>query len=157
VENVLGSGQYKGTQSAQTTLSLSQLIEFPGKRDARIAATAAEFDSSQWQLQAERLEVLSEAAVAFANILGAQRRIQILDGIIASLDGLTPLLQRRVDLGASSPADISRAQVAADLIRVDRERAKTALDTARQELAALMGMANPDFGQAIGAFGSTTA
>src|SRR5262249_44330326 len=141
VENVLVSGQYKGTQSAQTTLSLSQLIECPGKRDARIAATAAEFDSSQWQLQAERLEVLSEAAVAFANILGAQRRIQILDGIIASLDGLTPLLQRRVDLGASSPADISRAQVAADLIRVDRERAKTALDTARQELAALMGMA----------------
>ena len=60
VENVLGSGQYKGSQSAQTTLTLSQLIEFPGKRDARIAATSAEFDSSQWQLQAERLDVLSE-------------------------------------------------------------------------------------------------
>src|SRR5580765_2982771 len=62
VENVLGSGQYKGSQSAQTTLTLSQLIEFPGKRDARIAATSAEFDSSQWQLQSERLEVLSETA-----------------------------------------------------------------------------------------------
>jgi len=156
VENVLGSGQYKGSQSAQTTLTLSQLIEFPGKRDARIAATSAEFDSSQWQLQSERLEVLSETAVAFVNILGAQRRIQILDGIIASLDGLTPLLQRRVDLGASSQADISRAQVAADLIRVDRERAKTALDTARRELAVLMGLTSPDFGQAVGAFGSVT-
>jgi len=154
VENVLGSGQYKGSQSAQTTLTLSQLIEFPGKRDARIAATSAEFDSSQWQLQSERLEVLSETAVAFVNILGAQRRIQILDGIIASLDGLTPLLQRRVELGASSPADISRAQVAADLIRVDRERAKTALDTARRELAVLMGQGTPDFGQAVGALGS---
>jgi cobalt-zinc-cadmium efflux system outer membrane protein len=154
VENVLGSGQYKGSQSAQTTLTLSQLIEFPGKRDARIAATSAEFDSSQWQLQSERLEILSETAVAFVNILGAQRRVQILDGIIASLDGLTPLLQRRVELGASSPADISRAQVAADLIRVDRERAKTAVDTARRELAVLMGQTTPDFGQAVGALGS---
>lgn len=154
VENVYGTGPYRGTQSAETTLQLSQLIEFPGKRDARIAATTAELDSTRWQRQAERLDVLSETAIAFVNILGAQRRIQIFDGLIASLDGMTPLLQRRIDAGASSPADVGRAQVAADLIRADRERTRTSLAIARRDLAALMGVPSPDFGQVVGDFGT---
>jgi len=154
VENVGGTGPYRGTQSAETTLQLSQLIEFPGKRDARIAATAAELDSTRWQRQAERLDVLSETAIAFVNILGVQRRIQIFDGLIVALDGMMPLLQRRIEAGASSPADVGRAQVAADLIRADRERARTSLATARRELAALMGVPSPDFGQAVGDFGA---
>ena len=153
VENVFGTGVYRGTNAAETTLQISQVVEFPGKRGARIASASAEVDSARWQRQAERLEVLSETAVAFVNVISAQRRVKIFDDIIASLDRLTPLLQRRVEAGASSPADIARAQVAADLIRVDRERTKTALATARRELAALMGIINPDFGQAVGDFG----
>ena len=152
VENVGGSGPYRGTQAAQTTLSLGQLIEFPGKRDARIASASADIDVMQWQRQAERLDVLSETAIAFVNVLGAQRRIQIYDGLIGSLDGIGPLLQRRVEAGASSQAEVARAQVAADLIRADRERAKTMLSSSRRELAALMGIAIPDFGAVTGDF-----
>jgi len=155
VENVAGSGRYRGTRSAETTLQIGQLIEFPGKRDARVTAASAEIETARWQRQSERLEVLSETAVTFVRILGAQRRIEIFDGLIASLDGMLPLLQRRIDAGASSPADVSRAQVAADLIRVERERTKTALETARRELATLMGLTAPDFGAAVGDFGST--
>ena len=153
IENIYGTGDYRGTQLAEKTLQLSQLVEFPGKRDARIAATSAELDSARWQRQAERLEVLSETAIAFVNVLSAQQRIVIFDTLIASLDGMTPLLQRRVEVGASSPADIARAKVAADMIRADRERARTALGTARRELAALMGGINPDFGQVVGDLG----
>ena len=152
VENVNGSGPYRGTRSAETTVQLGQLIEFPGKRDARIAAASGDLDATRWQRQAERLDVLSETAIAFVNVLGAQRRIQIFDTVIASLDGLGPLLQRRVELGASSQAEIGRAQVAADLLRADRERTKTGLSTARRELAALMGATAPDFGPAVGDF-----
>jgi cobalt-zinc-cadmium efflux system outer membrane protein len=157
VENVAGSGPYHGTRSAETTLQLGQLIEFPGKRDARIVAASAEVEAARWQQQAERLEVLSEAAVTFITMLGAQRRMQIYDGLIKSLDGLEPLLRRRVEQGASSPADVNRAQIASDLIRAERERAQTALDTARRELAALMGRSSPDFGRAVGNFGAVGA
>ncbi len=52
-----------------------------------------------------------------------------------------------------TPADTARARVAADLVRADRERARTALATARRDLAVLMGLPNPDFGQAVGDFG----
>ncbi|MBX9841307.1 MAG: TolC family protein [Xanthobacteraceae bacterium] len=154
VENVYGTGPYRGLGAAETTLQLGQLIEFPGKRDARITAATAELDAARWQRQAERLEVLSETAVLFATILGSQRRIQIFDGLVNALDGMQPLLQRRVDSGASSPVDIGRAQVAADLIRAEKERAQVALDIARRELAVLMGKSAPDFGPAVGDFGA---
>ena len=150
LDNALGSGQYRDLRSAETTLELSQLFEFRGKRAARVAAGTAEVDSAYWQLEALRLEILSETATAFFNVLAGQRRVQILEAQIASLDRLAPLLQRRVEAGASSPGEVARAQLATDLLRADRERALTVLAIARRELAALMGIDVPDFGRAAG-------
>ncbi len=150
LDNVFGTGDYRGTRAAETTLQLSQLVELGAKRQARIAAGTAELDGAYWQRAAVRLEVLSETAIAFFNVLSAQRRVQIFDAQIASLARLLPLLQRRVDAGASSPAEIARAQVAADLVRAERERALTELSIARRELAVLMGTNNPDFRSVLG-------
>lgn len=150
LDRAFGSGSHRGLRSAETTLQLSQLIELGGKREARVAAGTAELDAARWQRVSVRLEVLSETAVAFFNVLGAQRRAHIFDTQIEALDKLTPLLQRRIEAGASSPAEISRAQVAADLVRAERERTMTALGIARRELAALMGRDSPDFTFALG-------
>ncbi|MFZ5734402.1 MAG: TolC family protein [Pseudomonadota bacterium] len=154
-DNVLGTGAYRGTKSAETTLQLGQLIELGGKRSARVAAGSAELDAAYYQRSAVRLEVISDAAVAFFNVLGAQRRIAIFDTHAAALQRLIPLLQRRVDAGASSFAEVARAQVAADLVRADRERARTSLAIAKLELATLMGVSRVDFGQATGDFTRT--
>jgi cobalt-zinc-cadmium efflux system outer membrane protein len=150
LDNALGSGPYKGLRAAETTLQLSQLVELGGKREARLAAGDAGIGTAVWQRRATRLEVMSETAVAFITVVSAQRRIEIFDEQIASLDQLIPLLQKRVQEGASSPAETLRAQVAADLFRVDRERAKTQLATARRDLAILMGDSIPRFGAAAG-------
>ena len=149
-DKIFGTGELRGTQSAETALQLSQLIELGGKREARVAAGAAEVDAARWERAALRLEILSDTAVAFFSVLGAQRRIQIYNTQIAALDRLTPLLQQRVDAGASHPAEIARAQVASDLVRAERERARTALAVARLELATFMGASTPDFPQVAG-------
>src|SRR5258708_2053208 len=150
LDNALGSGPYKGLRSAETNLQLSQLVELGGKREARVAAGEARIGTAVWQRRATRLEVLSETAIAFITIVSAQRRLGIFDEQISGLDQLIPLLQKRVQDGASSPAETLRAQVAADLFRVDRERAKTQLATARRDLAILMGDSSPRFGEAVG-------
>lgn len=155
LDNALGSGAYRGTRSAETTLQLSQLVELGGKREARIASGTAEVDAAQWQRAAVRLEIMSDTAVAFYAVLAAQRRIAIYDSQIAALQRLTPLLQRRVEAGASSPAETARAQIATDLLRADRERARTQLAIARLELATLMGLDGPDFTQAVGDLNSS--
>jgi cobalt-zinc-cadmium efflux system outer membrane protein len=154
LDNALGSGRFKGVRSAETNLQLSQLVELGGKREARLVAGEAGIGTAVWQRRATRLEVLSETAIAFITVVSAQRRIEIFDEQISNLDQLIPLLQKRVQEGASSPAETLRAQVAADLFRVDRERAKTQLATARRDLAILMGDSSPRFGEAMGGLAS---
>lgn len=149
-DNSLGSGIYRGTRSAETTLQISQAFELFGKRDARIAAGAAGVEVAAIQRKAVRLEVLSETAIAFLGVLGAQRRIRILDEQIAAIDRLTPLLRRRVEAGASSPAETGRAEVASALVKADRERLKATLASARRELAVLMGDPTPKFSEVSG-------
>lgn len=150
VDNALGSGPYRGTRSAESTLQISQMFELWGKREARIAAGQAGVDAATIERRAIRLQLLSETAIAFLNVLGLQQRIQILDEQVVSIDRLSPLLQRRVDAGASSPAETGRAEVASALVKADRERTKAALASARRELAVLMGDTSPKFGAVSG-------
>jgi outer membrane protein, heavy metal efflux system len=154
-DDSFGSGVYRGTKSAETTLQISQVFELFGKRDARIAAGQAGVETVQIHRKAVRLEILSETAIAFLSVLGLQRRIQILDEQIAEIDKITPLLQRRVDAGASSPAETGRAEVASALVKADRERVKAALVSARRELAILMGDSVPKFKSVSGRLDST--
>ena len=90
--------------------------------------------------------------MAFLTVLGAQRRVEILNDQVAAIDRLTPLLQRRVEAGASSPAETGRAQVASDLVKADRERVKASLSSARRDLAVLMGDTSPRFSTVTGRF-----
>jgi len=144
-DNSFGSGAYRGTRSAESTLQISQMFELWGKRDARIAAGQAGLDAASIGRQAARLEVLSETAIAFVTVLGLQRRIHILDEQIEAIDKISPLLQRRVEAGASSVAETGRAEVASALVKADRERTRSALASARRELAILMGEPAPKF------------
>ncbi|MDE5445411.1 TolC family protein [Bradyrhizobium sp. CSA207] len=155
-DNSLGSGTYRGTKSAETTLQISQAFELFGKREARIAAGEAGTEVAAIQRKAVRLELLSETAIAFLSVLGAQRRIQILDEQIVAIDRLTPLLRRRVEAGASSPAETGRAEVASALVKGDRERFKATLASARRELAVLMGDPTPKFTEVSGRLDDTT-
>ncbi len=154
-DNSLGSGKYRGTRSAESTLQISQLFELFGKRNARIAVGQAGIETAAIQRQAVRLEILSETAIAFLSVLGLQRRIQILDEQVAAIDKITPLLQRRVDAGASSPAETGRAEVASALVKADRERLRATLASARRELAVLMGGTTPNFSTVSGRLDAT--
>lgn len=152
-DNAFGTGPYQGTRSAEYTLQLSQLIELGGKRNARMAAGSAELEAYNWQREATRLEILSDTAIAFFSVLAAQRRVGIYDTQLAALQRLTPLLQRRVDAGASPPSEIARARIATDLVRVERERARATLAISRLELATLMGSSQPNFPSVVGDLG----
>jgi cobalt-zinc-cadmium efflux system outer membrane protein len=155
-DNSFGSGIYRGTRSAETTLQISQLFELFGKREARIAAGQAGVEGAAIERKAVRLQILSETAIAFLNVLGLQRRIQILDEQVGAIERLSPLLQRRVDAGASSPAETGRAEVAAALVKADRERTKANLSSVRRELAVLMGDISAKFASVSGRFDATS-
>lgn len=150
VENVAGTNTYQGLDLAETTLQISQLMELGGKREARIAAASAGSGIARWEREAIRLQVFAETTAAFVTVLSAQRRVDVLQTQVGAIERLSPLLQTRVQVGASSAAEVSRARVASDLARVELEKAKASLATARRELALLMGLPEAKFGPATG-------
>ena len=152
VDNFAPGGSVPG-QPVETTLLLSQLIELGGKRDARVAAALGDYDAARLEREATRLELFSETTIAFVGVLAAQRRIALLDRHVAALERLVPLMQRRTDAGASSPAEVARVQTAVGFARVERERTRTTFAVARRELGVLMGLDTPDFATVSGDFG----
>ena len=97
LDDAFGTGQYRSLDSAETTLAISQLIELGGKRDARVAAGSAELEAARWERAAVRLEILSDTAVAFFNVLGGQRKVQILrraDRLARAADAVAPAASR---------------------------------------------------------------
>lgn len=145
LDNAFGSKAKKNLDAAETTLQISQLFELGGKRDARLAVAAAEIDVARWERAATRLQVLAETTEAFARALGAQRRVEELEDQVADLDRLTPLLQRRVEAGASSSAEISRGRLATETARVELAKSRAAFQSARRELSVLIGERTPSF------------
>ena len=152
LDNAFGSKLKRNLDTAETTLQISQLFELGGKREARMAASAAEVDTARWDRAAVRLQVLAEATEAFARTLGAQARVTELEDQVSDLDQLTPLLQKRVEAGASSRAEISRGRVATEVTRVELAKARSAFQAARRELSVLMGEKVPSFSGVRGDF-----
>ena len=146
-------GESSVVSGAEFTLQISQLIELGGKRGARVQAALGDYDTARWEREATRLELLSEATIAFVEALSLQRKIQILERQAGQLEKLVPQMQKRVEAGASSPSEVTRTQAAAGMVRLERERARVALNLARRELAALMGKDYPTFPSVAGDFG----
>ncbi|MFC3694320.1 TolC family protein [Chenggangzhangella methanolivorans] len=150
IDGAFGSNARRNLGAAETTLQISQLFELGGKRQARMAAAAAETDLARWDRAATRLQVLAETAEAFARTLGAQARVAELESQVDDLDRLTPLLERRVEAGASSRAEIARGRVATETTRVELAKAKASFHAARRELSTLIGDKAASFGSVGG-------
>jgi cobalt-zinc-cadmium efflux system outer membrane protein len=150
MENLAGSGEFSGTESAETTVTLSQLIELGGKRGKRRAASALEADLAGWDFETRRLDVLTATAKAFVAGLAAQERLAQADELAGLAERFFRTVSERVEAGKVSPVEQTRAQVPLAAARVAQDRARLALEAARKELAALWGEETAGFERAVG-------
>jgi cobalt-zinc-cadmium efflux system outer membrane protein len=139
VEDVLGSGEFRGASESQTTLLLGQLVELGGKRAARVRLAAAEHELAGWDYEARRITVFTGTVDAFVEVLAAQERRRLAGEALDLAEAMRRVARRRVEAGLASPAEEIRAGVAVDAAGVEREHAEHELATARTELAAQWG------------------
>lgn len=139
VEDVAGSGDFRGADEAQSTLLLGQLVELGGKRTARARLAAAEQELAGWDYEAERIAVFTDTADAFVEVLAAQERLRLADEALGVARAVRRVAADRVAAGLASPAEEIRAAVAVDAVGVEREHADHELETARTALAARWG------------------
>jgi cobalt-zinc-cadmium efflux system outer membrane protein len=150
MENLAGSGEFSGTDAAETTVTLSQLIELGSKRAKRRATAALEADLAGWDFETRRLDVLSATAKAFVEVLSLQERLAQADELAGLAGRFFRTVSARVEAGKVSPVEQTRAQVPLAAAHIAQDRARLALEAARKELVALWGGDVATFERAVG-------
>lgn len=137
VENVLGSGPYRGTEEADVTLGLSQRIETGGKRENRMRLSRLSEAVATAERDAVKRRLREAVTHAFNGLLAAQREAEMSAEAAAQIRSLLPALRQRFERGASSEADLNRGLLALDLAEIRAGTKQAELGTAQQALLAL--------------------
>lgn len=156
IENVNGSGAYRGYNAAESSIAISQLIERGGKREARQGVQIAEKELVRAEYQIRRREIFTEVAQAFAQALATQEKIDLFSEFVALNESFLPEIEKRIEAGKSTSVERSRAKTAVTTARLARMQAEREFKTARLRLAATWGSVTPGFERVEGKLGDLT-
>ncbi|ARD24019.1 TolC family protein [Shewanella japonica] len=112
LENVAGTGEFQGVDSAEMTVSLSSVIELGDKLDARsgiVTKKRALLDAEQ---KIAGLGILAEATRRYIDVLAAQSRLQLADDALALAEETLTVVELRAQTGLTPDAEVKRAQAA---------------------------------------------
>ncbi|MFZ5492792.1 MAG: TolC family protein [Pseudomonadota bacterium] len=145
-ENVLGNGDHRRFDTAETTFALSQVVELGAKRQARVGAAQAGRELIAVTEQAAQLDVLAEVTRRFIHVAGDQEQLALTREITALARETVQAVGVRVDAARAPQAELRRARVALARAEVEQEHAEHELRTARRKLAAMWGDGAARFG-----------
>lgn len=150
VEDAGGTGERRGIDAAQATLSLSHVIELGGKRDGRVAVAEATRARMQTEQAARQLDVAAEVARRFVETLHEQEQLRIAHDALALAEQTREAAGRRVKAALAPAAEAARAEVRLAQAKLDLEHAEHERESSRRFLAAAMGERDVRFGDTIG-------
>jgi cobalt-zinc-cadmium efflux system outer membrane protein len=135
LENFGGSGEFAGTDRAETTLRLSQQLELGGKRSARrhVARSALELGLQEKELV--RIEVASKAVARFLDLVAAQQREAVARDQVALNESLLSAVEERIAAGKSASIEKKRFSSRLAEARLELRRVQREVSAARQVLA----------------------
>lgn len=141
VENVIGSGPYRGIDEAETTVAFSLPLEIGGKRPARIAVAEAQTTRARIDAIMALADLRLQVTQAYIEAVVAERRLSVAeDQMRVSAENLR-IARDRVMAGANSPIDEQRAALLATSAEAERERARRGVEASRLILAQSIGTA----------------
>ncbi|MGE8282186.1 MAG: TolC family protein [Stenotrophomonas sp.] len=150
LENLLGSGDARGVQGVEATVSLSGVLERGDKLDARRMLAQANIDALAPQRATARLDLLAETARRYLAVAQAQSALQIANTDIEQRRRAVDAARLRLQAGASPESVLFTAQAMLAQAELDRDRAIEEASAARLSLAALWGARTPDFNAVSG-------
>ena len=144
IENILGTGVYSGTDSAQTSIGLVWSLE-RGKREQRVAASRAGLTLLQTEAEVMRLDVAAETARRYLESLALQARMELAEEAITLAAETLDAVETRVAAGRTPMADLARARVDLSRRDMDHEHLEHVHLTSIHRLAAQWGDTSPTF------------
>jgi outer membrane protein, heavy metal efflux system len=134
-------GNLPAEAATQRTFSLSQSLEWFGRRSARVAAADLARQVSVLDLERKRRDIIAEVDRRFSLVLGAQERAAIAGENARTAHEVTEAVAALVAAGEVSPIEEARAQGDEALAVIDHASAERDVDLERLELARLWGEA----------------
>lgn len=145
VENIAGDGRFTGTDSAEITLALSQVIELGGKRRHRRSVARFNRELLQHDYETARLELLADTAGRFLQAARTQQLLELTMLAETLAVRSEQAAQARVDAGRANRTELSQARIEAMRAKLATRQALRQLDNARVQLAATWGARKADF------------
>jgi len=129
---------------------LRQPFELGGKRRRRVDLAQIEGRLADWSHEARRAEVSADVAVRFAEVLGAQRRVELCRELVDYIEKLHAAAGRMVETGSLGRMEMQLIVQRLGLARIDSRRAEADLAADRFRLAAIWGSSAPEFDEVVG-------
>ncbi|HAS22225.1 MAG TPA: TolC family protein, partial [Idiomarina loihiensis] len=121
VENFAGSGDSQGFDSAQTTLSFSQLIELGEKRERRVEYATARQRQLAAEFNYEKIEVLAETAHRYYEVVRLQQLAEWNNQQQQRLDNAMQIVNERIESGAVPKSEATRVLLQQRQVAVQSE------------------------------------
>lgn len=138
-ENVIGSGPYRGTSSAETTVALGVPLELGGKRPARIALATARLSRAEIQAEIARADLRLRITQLYVDTVAAERRAQVLGEQAGIAANTLRIATARIRVGAVSPIEGQRAEVLQINAQIAADNAAREAEASRLNLATVAG------------------
>lgn len=138
-ENLAGSGDYRSTDAAEYTYSLSQKIELGGKRASRRNLAGAERQANQKDMQATQLDLIRDVTIAYGNVLVTEEKLKLAIAREELAKDVHANVSQRVDAARDPLIYKSQADVTLATARLEHQKVQRDLQLAKHKLAAYWG------------------
>jgi cobalt-zinc-cadmium efflux system outer membrane protein len=150
-ENFAGTGVFAGSDDAEATLALSQLVLLGGKRGKRTEVARLDNRLASWDYETIRIQTYAATLGAFVEVLATQEQLALAERIVEVARSIQQAVSARVRAGGTLALEENRARVAVEVSLIEKTLAERRLTIARRELAAMWGSSMPRFARAVGA------
>ena len=150
LENVAGTGDLSGTDSAETTLRLGRVFELGQKQTARESLGAAQVAQQLNAVEQRRLDVAAAVTHRFIDVLSKQARLELAAQNLDLAEAGRGAIAYRVERSRSPLTDLHLADLAVLRAELESEDANHELASARVSLSVLWGEQHPDFRRVAG-------
>lgn len=139
-ENIYGDGALEGTDRAEITYSVEQLVELPGKRGNRANIAEAEKTMILYARDGVQLDLIRDTTIAYAELIAAQRNLAVIEEERNLAKEVLHSVAAKVDAGKEPPIQKNKAQIELSSSEIAFDRAQRTVSTKKEALSLLMGV-----------------
>jgi cobalt-zinc-cadmium efflux system outer membrane protein len=135
---------------ARRRVFLRQDFSLGGKRHRRVDLAQTDIRLADWSYRAKRSEITARVAASFAEVLGAQKGMELYRELVAYMEKLHGAAESMLEAGSLRRVEIQEIIQRLGRARIDLQQAEGDLAEARFGLAALWGHTSPEFDSVVG-------